>query len=400
MTQLQTTPLSSPLPLLPSFSLTSPLQIATHHHCLFAHNPSTAPQCHWEPSVNVVRVMTRKDGVGREGEDSKMGGVHRGFLLPYCLPPPNTFKLSLWNEDKCRHPAPFESPFVFPFQNPTLARQNRRNGKPSIICIASAQEGDSGNKESRAFLFSLQSPRLQYNLPKKESKEEEQKGRARAINRRSPFQLNIPTCNSTSASPHMGGGGAFEATVIYYLILLLGCKAAAQDAADWMSVTATYSKQIDASIIIEGARGYSDLHRTSYGKYSAGLSSMLFSRGSTCGGCFEETQIHVEHQLLHRVKCDRSGGMRFTVYGTSSFYQVLITNVGSDGQVVAVKVKGSKTGWIPMGRNWGQNWQCNVNLAGQSLSFEVTTSSGKTVTSYNVAPANWRFGQTFQGKQF
>ena len=40
-------------------------------------------------------------------------------------------------------------------------------------------------------------------------------------------------------------------------------------------------------LIAEGACGYSDLHRTSYGKYSAGLSSMLFSRGSTCGGSFE-----------------------------------------------------------------------------------------------------------------
>ncbi|GFY94482.1 expansin A20 [Actinidia rufa] len=230
------------------------------------------------------------------------------------------------------------------------------------------------------------------------------------------------------------GGGAFEATIIYYLILLLGCKAAAQDAADWMSATATYSKQTDASIIIEGACGYGDLHRSSYGKYSAGLSSMLFNRGSTCGGCFEvrcvdhvlwclhgspaviltatdfcppnyglpadyggwcnfprahfelspaafaeiaETRADIVPIQYRRVKCERIGGMRFTVYGTSSFYQVLITNVGLDGEVVAVKVKGSKTGWIPMGRNWGQNWQCNVNLAGQPLSFEVTTSSGK-----------------------
>lgn len=91
--------------------------------------------------------------------------------------------------------------------------------------------------------------------------------------------------------------------------------------------------------------------------------------------------------------------MRFAVGGSSHFCQVLITNVGSDGQVVAVKVKGSRTGWIPMGRNWGQYWQCNADLGGQPLSFEVTTSRGRTVTSYGVAPASWQFGQTFQGKQ-
>lgn len=92
--------------------------------------------------------------------------------------------------------------------------------------------------------------------------------------------------------------------------------------------------------------------------------------------------------------------MRFTVSGSSHFYQVLITNVGLDGEVVAVKVKGSKTGWIPMARNWGQNWQSNLNLKGQPLSFEVTSSGGRTLTSYNVAPADWQFGQTFEGKQF
>lgn len=92
--------------------------------------------------------------------------------------------------------------------------------------------------------------------------------------------------------------------------------------------------------------------------------------------------------------------MRFTVSGSSHFYQVLITNVGLDGEVVAVKVKGSKTGWIPMARNWGQIWQSNVNLRRQPLSFEVTSNSGRTITSYNVAPAKWEFGQTFEGKQF
>ena len=53
--------------------------------------------------------------------------------------------------------------------------------------------------------------------------------------------------------------------------------------------------------------------------------------------------------------------MRFTITGSAHFLQVLITNVAADGEVAAVKVKGSTTGWIPMGRNWGQNWQCDAD---------------------------------------
>jgi hypothetical protein len=36
------------------------------------------------------------------------------------------------------------------------------------------------------------------------------------------------------------------------------------------------------------------------------------------------------------------------------FLQVLITIVAADGEVGAVKVKGSRTGWIPIGRAVGR----------------------------------------------
>ncbi|GMH02886.1 hypothetical protein Nepgr_004725 [Nepenthes gracilis] len=247
-------------------------------------------------------------------------------------------------------------------------------------------------------------------------------------------------------------------------VLLYRCSSAAADDEEWKftdeewkSATATYTKDANGSIMTEGACGYGDLHKTNYGKYISGLSTMLFNKGSTCGSCFELRCVdHIlwclpgspsivvtaadfcppnyglpadyggwcnfprEHFEMseaafteiaqrkadivpvqyRRANCYRLEGIRFTLMGNANFNQVLITNVGLDGEVVAVKIKGSKTGWMPMARNWGQYWQCSINLKEQPLSFEVTISSGRTLTSYNVAPANWQFGQTFEGKQF
>lgn len=53
----------------------------------------------------------------------------------------------------------------------------------------------------------------------------------------------------------------------------------------------TQSRKMNSSypyyMHVEGACGFGDLHKTRYGKYSVGLSEMLFDRGSTCGACFE-----------------------------------------------------------------------------------------------------------------
>lgn len=103
--------------------------------------------------------------------------------------------------------------------------------------------------------------------------------------------------------------------------------------------------------------------------------------------------------LFRRVPCVKTGGIKFTMNGNPNFNLVLVFNVGGNGEVSAMLIKGSSTGWMPMKRNWGQNWEIDVVLTGQSLSFHVITTDRKSVVSYNVAPSNWQFGQTFEGLQ-
>uniref|UniRef100_A0A0D9XK15 Expansin n=1 Tax=Leersia perrieri TaxID=77586 RepID=A0A0D9XK15_9ORYZ len=225
-------------------------------------------------------------------------------------------------------------------------------------------------------------------------------------------------------------------------------------AADWTQATATFYGGSNGAGTMGGACGYGNLYVTGYGIDNAALSAELFNDGAACGQCYliicdssktpqwckaghavtitatnlcppnptlpsdnggwcNTPRHHFDMSqpswemigvyragivpvLYQRVKCWRNGGVRFTINGFDYFELVLVTNVAGSGSLTSVSIKGDKTGWIQMSRNWGANWQALVGgLAGQTLSFAAKSTGGQYIEFLNVVPASWTFGQTY-----
>ncbi|TYH06303.1 hypothetical protein ES288_A08G145600v1 [Gossypium darwinii] len=215
-------------------------------------------------------------------------------------------------------------------------------------------------------------------------------------------------------------------------------------AATWFSTHATFYGGSDASGTMGGACVYGNLYTDGYGTKIVALSTALFNDGKSCGGCYQivcdakkalqwclksryititatnfcppnyalpsdnggwcnPPRPHFDISqpafetiakykagtvpiLYRKVKCERSGGLRFTINGRNYFELVLISIVGGAEEIFKET----------MSRDWGANWKSLSYLNGQSLSFRVQVSNGRIQTALNVVPANWQFGQSFK----
>ncbi|KAL6842393.1 hypothetical protein ACP4OV_027820 [Aristida adscensionis] len=254
----------------------------------------------------------------------------------------------------------------------------------------------------------------------------------------------------TRGQPMVG----MERTTKSVVVLLAAVAALVAPAVEgWNRGSATFYGGSDASGTMGGACGYGNLYQTGYGTNTAALSSVLFNNGASCGQCFQimcdslaeprwcrqgatvtitatnvcppnwalpsnnggwcnPPRAHFDMAepawlqigiyqagyipvLYQRVPCVKQGGVRFTITGFNYYLLVLISNVAGSGSVASAWVKGTTTNQVTMTRNWGANWQALAGLAGQALTFGVTSSGGQIIVFPNVVPANWKFGMTF-----
>ncbi|XP_047083385.1 expansin-A25-like [Lolium rigidum] len=242
---------------------------------------------------------------------------------------------------------------------------------------------------------------------------------------------------------------------LFVVVLVAACFAPAR--AGWSQGSATFYGGADASGTMGGACGYGNLYETGHGTSTAALSSVLFNDGASCGECYQiacdaskstsckpgagavtitatnvcppnwalasnnggwcnPPRAHFDMSqpawlnigvykagiipiLYQKVRCSKQGGIRFTIGGFNNFELVMISNVGGPGSIQSVSIKGEKTEWIQLTRNWGANWQCNAALVGQPLSFAVTSTNGQTIYINDIVPSWWKFTMSFTSNQ-
>uniref|UniRef100_A0A0D9W3C2 Expansin n=1 Tax=Leersia perrieri TaxID=77586 RepID=A0A0D9W3C2_9ORYZ len=209
---------------------------------------------------------------------------------------------------------------------------------------------------------------------------------------------------------------------------------------DWLSGTATFYGGADGSGTMGGACGYRNLYDQGYGINNTALSTALFNDGASCGQCYlimcdnsrapgwckVGTAITVSatnlcppnwdlpsdnggwcnpprpHSDMSHPAWENIGGEVLEVRRSEVHNQrVQLLRAGASDEHGRERVSRLHVSeriqhrWIQMTRNWGANWQCLAGLAGQALSFSVTSTGGQNIVFDNAVPAGWSFGQTF-----
>ncbi|XVF52781.1 hypothetical protein PTKIN_Ptkin05aG0046400 [Pterospermum kingtungense] len=257
------------------------------------------------------------------------------------------------------------------------------------------------------------------------------------------------------ASPFNSWSFRFLSMTLTTLAIITSSSVVAQtfQPSPWELAHATFYGDDEAiSADMGGACGYNNLLSNGYGTDTAALSTTLFNNGYACGTCYQiqcvqspwcyavvpfitvtatnlcppnwsedsnnggwcnPPRVHFDLSKpafmkmaqykagivpvkYRRVPCVRPGGLRFSFQGNGYWLLVYVMNVGGGGDIANMWVKGSKTDWIAMSHNWGASYQAFGTLAGQALSFKITSYTSKeTIIARNVAPENWNIGLTY-----
>ncbi|KAI3974808.1 hypothetical protein MKX01_028068 [Papaver californicum] len=127
---------------------------------------------------------------------------------------------------------------------------------------------------------------------------------------------------------------------------------------------------------------------------SAALSTALFNDGYGCGSCYQIKYFCPPNYALpsNNRGCRNPPNYHFNLPKTA-FLEIAEYKAG----IVPVQYRRNsyynKIGSV-------LDWITDAKCVGESLTFRVIASDGRSSTSWHVTPANWQFGQTFEGKNF
>lgn len=219
----------------------------------------------------------------------------------------------------------------------------------------------------------------------------------------------------------------------------------------WLPATATWYGSASGSGTDGGACGYGSLAKSPYGSRVSAGSPVLFKGGKGCGACYQvkclagnicsprpvtvvimdecpggycasgkthfdmsgtafsgmASSIQSTQSLLNagvvqvlykRVPCTYPRGtmLSFQVNegATNYWFSMLVRYEAGDGDLSAVQLmEGGQ--WKQMEHLWGAYWCLNGGPLKAPFSIKITTSSGASLSTLNVIPANWAPGQTY-----